>query len=274
MIKPFSVRYGHVDVREHVQLNDLNSDTRMALWNCLYLFLWTNNRQTATATKCAQSVWIYYLNQPADNIPRYESGYKSDKTLLTAIRDYIYGEAWYLVYDLIEFIIERTNSYINLSKHLNSIFKKHGVGYTIINGCITPISNDNEIESVQNAVDNGTDSSRSHFERALQLMTDREQPDYRNSIKESISAIESLCRKITGNDKGTLGACLKAIEEKGYIHSAMKGAFCQLYGYTSDQGGIRHALTEEDVNPTLAEAKFMLVTCSAFSNYLLSKISD
>ena len=30
MIKPFSVRYGHVDVREHVQLNDLNSDTRMA----------------------------------------------------------------------------------------------------------------------------------------------------------------------------------------------------------------------------------------------------
>lgn len=45
-----------------------------------------------------------------------------------------------LVYDLIEFIIERTNSYINLSKHLNSIFKKHGVGYTIINGCITPIS--------------------------------------------------------------------------------------------------------------------------------------
>ena len=156
MIKPFSVRYGHVDVREHVQLNDLNSDTRMALWNCLYLFLWTNNRQTATATKCAQSVWIYYLNQPADNIPRYESGYKSDKTLLTAIRDYIYGEAWYLVYDLIEFIIERTNSYINLSKHLNSIFKKHGVGYTIINGCITPISNDNEIESVQNAVDNGT----------------------------------------------------------------------------------------------------------------------
>ena len=37
MIKPFSVRYGHVDVREHVQLNDLNSDTRMALWNCLYL---------------------------------------------------------------------------------------------------------------------------------------------------------------------------------------------------------------------------------------------
>ncbi|HAH4962918.1 TPA: hypothetical protein HH430_004721, partial [Escherichia coli] len=91
---------------------------------------------------------------------------------------------------------------------------------------------------------------------------------------ESISAIESLCRKITGNDKGTLGACLKAIEEKGYIHSAMKGAFSQLYGYTSDQGGIRHALTEEDVNPTLAEAKFMLVTCSAFSNYLLSKISD
>ena len=31
MIKPFSVRYGHVNVREYVQLNDLNSDTRIAL---------------------------------------------------------------------------------------------------------------------------------------------------------------------------------------------------------------------------------------------------
>ena len=62
-------------------------------------------------------------------------------------------------------------------------------------------------------------------------------------LKESISAIESY-GKITGNDKRNLGACLKAIGKRIYT-LCNKGAFSQLYGYTSDQGGIRHALTEK-----------------------------
>lgn len=123
-------------------------------------------------------------------------------------------------------------------------------------------------------MNNGTNASKSHFNRALLLLSNREQPDYRNSIKESISAIESLCKKISGNEKGTLGYCLKTIEEKGHIHPAMKRAFMQLYGYTSDQGGIRHALMDDSEEPTLEEARYMLVICSAFSNYLVSKMAD
>jgi hypothetical protein len=53
----------------------------------------------------------------------------------------------------------------------------------------------------------------------------------------------------------------------------LKAAFSSLYGYTSDANGIRHALTEE---PDLdqADAVFMLVTCSSFCNYLISKLSS
>jgi hypothetical protein len=45
-----------------------------------------------------------------------------------------------------------------------------------------------------------------------------------------------------------------------------------MYGYTNDTEGIRHALLEE---PTLDadDARFMLVSCSAFVNYLKSKVS-
>jgi len=52
----------------------------------------------------------------------------------------------------------------------------------------------------------------------------------------------------------------------------LKRAFTALYGYTSDSGGIRHSLLEEDIAVTMEDAKFMLVTCSAFINYLKSKI--
>jgi hypothetical protein len=43
-----------------------------------------------------------------------------------------------------------------------------------------------------------------------------------------------------------------------------------LYGYTSDESGIRHAILEsKDIG--FAEAKFMLVTCSAFVNFAVDK---
>jgi hypothetical protein len=62
------------------------------------------------------------------------------------------------------------------------------------------------------------------------------------------------------------------LEKEIVLHSALKKAFNNLYGYTSDAKGIRHALLEEaELYPE--DAKFMLISCSAFVNYLVSKIS-
>ena len=94
---------------------------------------------------------------------------------------------------------------------------------------------------------------------------------YRNSIKESISAVESACNITTGS-KATLGQALKALDDKTKVHPALRNAFSSLYGYTSDADGIRHGLLEE-ANLDFADAKFMLVVCSAFTNYLRSKAS-
>jgi hypothetical protein len=47
-------------------------------------------------------------------------------------------------------------------------------------------------------------------------------------------------------------------------------AFESLYGYTSDANGIRHALMDASTLG-FADAKFMLVCCSAFVNFLVAK---
>ncbi len=47
-----------------------------------------------------------------------------------------------------------------------------------------------------------------------------------------------------------------------------KEAFNKLYGYTSDKSGIRHN-GGVDENTTFEEAQYMLVSCSAFLNYLI-----
>jgi hypothetical protein len=52
----------------------------------------------------------------------------------------------------------------------------------------------------------------------------------------------------------------------------LKRGFDSLYGYTSSADGIRHAFSDEKINVGFDEAKFMFVACSAFVNYLKSKM--
>jgi hypothetical protein len=101
------------------------------------------------------------------------------------------------------------------------------------------------------------------------LLSKRPDADYRNSIKESISAVEALVREITG--ESTLN--LKKLDNTGIVlPSVLRKAFELLYGYTNDEStGIRHALMDDTNAPGADEAVFMLVSCSAFINYLTKK---
>ena len=114
-----------------------------------------------------------------------------------------------------------------------------------------------------------------YLETALQLYAKRPDSDYRNSIKESISAVEVICREKTGEN--TLGKALNNLEKSGiYIPSMLQTAFDKLYAYTNlPDTGIRHALMDDTDNytPSAAEALFILVSCSAFINYLMMKES-
>ena len=179
---------------------------------------------------------------------------------------------WYEIYDFIE-----KSLYISkgkeLEKNYNRIMEEEGSLYRIVNGLVVPIINDEEIESIQNASSTKYDSVNNHIEKALELLQKRQNPDYENSIKESISAVESLCSIITGIDgkNNTLGYTLDLIEEKGiHIHTALKEAFKKIYGYASDEKGIRHAGAIEN-GAKREDAIYMLVSCSTFVNYLIVK---
>jgi len=89
--------------------------------------------------------------------------------------------------------------------------------------------------------------------------------------------VEAICEIITGikGKEASLGKMLKKIEENGVmIHSGLKSAFIILYGYTSDANGIRHAGDIGGASSTFEEAKFILVSCSAFINYLIGICAD
>lgn len=174
--------------------------------------------------------------------------------------------------DLVEYIIKTgpDESIKELIQYLNWSFKKENVGYRVIGKEITPITTPIEIDSINEALQTPYQSITTLFDTALSLLSSKTNPDYRNSIKESISAVEAICKLISGKSNGTLGKALKTIGNKHPIPPALQEGLSKIYGYTSASGGIRHALIKNDTTPTFADAQFMLVSCSAFVNYLVA----
>lgn len=263
----FSQRYGYKPIKDALQIDGMDSDLRNSLWNLLELHylptLW--NAQRNRRTEPLLRLWMNFFKSPIDTINTYR--YRN----MEVIRKFFFECQWYEVYDFLEFIAQDLRNSGQASVFqigANGFLEKEVSGYRFVDGLITPITDPSEIGAIEEALNAGTDSVSTQLQKALEFLSDRQNPDYRNSIKESISAVETQVRATLGTDKGTLGALLTKLEQQHPIHPAMKEAFSKLYGYTSDEGGIRHALMDDSREATFEEAKFMLVACSAFINYV------
>lgn len=150
----------------------------------------------------------------------------------------------------------------------NRVFEKEYVGYRFVNGYITQITDSAEIFTIEDASSTQYNAVREHIDKALSFLSDRDAPDYANSIKESISAVERMCSIIVGKAT-SLGDALNNLQKKGVvIHPQLRSAFEKLFAYTNGASGIRHSGELGGADSTFEEAKFMLVSCCAFVNYL------
>lgn len=216
-------------------------------------------------TSFSKNLWQDYFKKPVDTRPTMLAN------TFKAIRSYFFECQWFEFYDFLEFTLNYYSSE-DLNNSINETPEKELSAYRFVNKQITDITDKQEIEMLEIALTNKDfPNVKAHLQRALELLSDRKNPDYRNSIKESISAVESIAKEIANKPKAELGEALKEIEKKGKLHGAMKNAFLNLYGYTSDANGIRHALMEEP-NLTADDAKFFLLTCTSFINYLKAKM--
>jgi hypothetical protein len=278
----FSERYGYKAVRELVQLDSMDEHLRNALWSLLKVYVWDDVRASRDIyhgyylsdihneeiqTLCTR-LWFGYFKNPLDQLDNDWNAVHAE------LRLYFFKCDWYEVYDFIEYVAnnyDRSQFKDGFVEACNQELEREVSAYRFVGGVISRIADQVELDEVEQALTSSNEPVRAHLRRALELLSSRKSPDYRNSIKESISAIESLAASSTGAEKGTLGQLLKRIEEKVGLHPALKTGFSNLYGYTSDEGGIRHALMEADT-VRFEEAKFFLVVCSAFANFIRATI--
>ena len=279
-MKLFSHRKGLRPVRTKLQIDSIDQGLKNRLWSSLDGFYWHGIRiipigfhQPAMKEYRVffERLWDEYFKEPLDTLP-------SDSVeACDVVRKWFFDSSrpWYDVYDLIEFVAEYCPQKAHNKKFMdacNSVLESELSAYRFVGGKITQITSEEEISEIEEALDIPLKPVHDHLKKSLELFSDKKSPDYPNSVKESISAVESMCNKITGMKKSTLGKCLDRIDSVFPIHGALREAFDHLYGYASSEEGIRHgSIKQSDVDFEIA--KFMLVSCSAFVNYLILKAS-
>lgn len=281
----FSERYGYVQPSDIIIREEMPKEVSNAICNTLDLLEKELDSQAHVVRyeDIELELWCHFLNQKRSDF-YHDFGWH--EIVATTYIDDAHNH-WFKRLDMLEYIIQylirHPTGYNDSSqrvhklfvKVINSEFKRLQYGYRIVDGLVCKVTSNEEIKSIETATNDKNNGVQEHLQKALEHYAKRPEGDYRNSIKESISAVEAICRELTG--ESTLGKAISNLEKKGIpLQSQFKQGLQNLYNYTNDEAtGIRHALMEPDGEHVLSqdEAYFMLVTCSAFVNYIRMKSS-
>ena len=180
------------------------------------------------------------------------------------VREWYFDASWHEVYHILEHVV--SNSPIERQLDLaNTLLNKEGSAYRFVDSVLVPITNDEELAAIEAALQHSGpfDVASQHIKQAVTLLSDLDNPDARNAIKESISAVESAVGVASGDQKTGLA---KALQKLG-LHPQLERAWNNMYNWTSEEDGVRHAMKEMP-QVGLAEARYMVVACSAFCELL------
>lgn len=124
-------------------------------------------------------------------------------------------------------------------------------------------------DSFETLAEAGFDGARAHLRNAGQAIN---AGDFAGSVRESITAVESVARTLDEKASLTLAPALRTISEKTNIHPDLMEGFRKIYGYTNDEQGIRHALLDDNAaDVDMDDAVFMIGACASFVTYLVGK---
>jgi len=214
----FSQRVGIKPISKAFQYEALDQDTRNQIWSVLYSSVFEyyipptpfsiSGSKSEKVEILAKNIWISYFKKPIDAL-------RDPRESISEIRKIIIDGIWYEVLDLLEYIIKTydKSTFTNFKDSINVIFERESCVYRFVELEVLEVTDKTEIDAIEKAIELMKPYSK-HLSRALELLSDRKKPDYRNSIKESISAIEAICRDICKDEKATLGDALKKLKSK------------------------------------------------------------
>jgi hypothetical protein len=267
----FAQAEGAEPLPSQLKRTEVSQQLRAVLWNYIYQELQdTADRQTYTHIgdpwrSVLRKVHVYLYHRPADEcVTRFKDAADAVKEVFT------HGN-YIAVYGWLQFVL-RLRPDQDFAKRIDDILRYCRSAYRVVDpDVICPVGSDQEAKAITKAFSDletaGLAGGREHLKAAAAELS---AGNFASSVRQSISAVESVVRVLEPD--GDFSKALAKLEAKTNIHNALKRGFIAIYGFTSDQQGIRHALLEKD-SPDVdeADALFMVGACSAFVSYLINK---
>jgi hypothetical protein len=275
---PFSEANGFAEPRSLVQLDEIDAGTRIAIWNAIYPAIKKSEygyhnpqNNTMIFDRTSEVLWTEYFGEMVDEVP-------SGEAVLAKAKDVIRDAPFNRVFDLLEVVLPALVFDLpeQSTDRLNSVFVKHLVGYRIVQRRVIPIDFGVESEALVSALaassSPGLEGVFNHIDNSIVLLSERNAPDYPNTVKEAMSGVEAMCEFLTG--KNQLGDALKDFRKTGLaIPSAQIEAWKKMYGWASGENGVRHG-SFKVANVDDAIAKYAVITGAAFVSLLIEKARE
>lgn len=178
---------------------------------------------------------------------------------------------WPYIYDLIEMFYDKLNASEkkDFSDSINEYFLIHGIGWKLCEGSIEYRGDDmfeKDLKLAQDALkERHLDDSKREIVEAVKDMSRKPDPDITGAVQHSIAALECVCRKISGDEKDTLGDVIK--KHPNLVPPPLNEAISKIWGFSSEQG--RHL--REGRPPKIDEAELLVHLSASICLYLSKK---
>ena len=192
----FSDRMGIKTINTQIQTKELDHRTRVSIVNLLsevYGFVfgpdYNGRARNMLLSNMLSNVYMQQIDYCKDYV--YVYVYDERRVFEEFINKTILEDEYDAVFTLIEYVVGQMNTYvcemdeqIDVFDVFNQLFEKEYVGYRFINKIIVPIVSEMEVVEINDALVEPYNNVNKHLGKALALMSDRDTPDYENSIKE------------------------------------------------------------------------------------------
>ena len=286
----FSQRYGYEPLPEPMRLGHLSNDLRRKVYDAICHFLKhmiPEHYDLMKEISQTDKDWITCVLAKIQKIPETDI-YVDYREVSNLFKPTILKGEFHQVLSCLEIIFNESHIHgqyitpstkiISLRKEITLLFDQYNAAYWLNISqppyWFFPRTSKEEGEAVQQAIEiihqGGMNGAVTHLRKAAKFINTG---DHSDSIRESMNTVESIARTIDPASSKTLAPALKSLENKGLLkHTALKEAFIKLYGYTSDEQGIRHPLLDQNLADVgLDEALFMFGACASFAAYLTRK---
>lgn len=177
-----------------------------------------------------------------------------------------------VLFDYIEFVLQHPLCPDEFKAEIADALVQGRSAYRVLDGrTVSAVGSVLEGETIAAAIISAEGQAPGAARHLLDAASELRRGDWSGSIRNSIHAVESVA-VVLAPSKNTLSDALAVLSKNGHVHSGLKDAFRKLYGYSSDEEGVRHALVFQDSSAAdETDALFMLGACAAFVSYLLTR---